>query len=198
MNVAPWRCMRYRTPEWKEVFSNWCLVREITGEKADVTSGTVVPTEQVARVADCYTIGAIGPYKYVPDAEISQDISNKLEKLRVAAGNKSILIEYLNSFSSDSLFELSSYVNSENVRDINNLAYFLVKNGRSYDAIPVLKAIVAKFPKRIVAKLNLADAYWENDFKEQAAVLYRGYHDGMTARGLKSQIPAIVNERIEK
>jgi hypothetical protein len=73
--------------EWKKVFSNWCLVREITGEKTDVTSGTVVPTEQVARVADCYTIGAIGPYKYVPGTEISQDTSNKLEKLRVAAGN---------------------------------------------------------------------------------------------------------------
>jgi hypothetical protein len=184
--------------EWKDTFSNWCLIREITGEKADVTSGTVVPSEQVGRVANCYTIGAAGPYKYESVTEVNQDISNELDEFRVAIGNKSALNAYLNSLPSYSVLELASHINSENVRNINDLVYFLSENGRSYDAIPVLETIVNKFPDRIVVKLNLADAYWDNDFKEQASAMYKEYYDEATSRGFKSKIPKRVSERIAK
>ena len=184
--------------EWKPSYSNWCLIREITGKKADITSGTVVPSEQVARVMNCFAIGVTGSYKYESSAQSAEDISEELRKFRVSAGNKPKLKEYLNSIPSYSVSELVSYITAGNVGDINDLAFYLSENGRTYDAIPILQEIAKKFPDRIVAKLNLADAYWDNGFKGQASPFYQEYFDKMIARGLGSRVPNRVIERTKK
>jgi hypothetical protein len=50
--------------QWDDKYSNWCLIREISGEKPDVTTGRVSSSEHVARVSGCAKIGDPGPYEY--------------------------------------------------------------------------------------------------------------------------------------
>lgn len=128
----------------------------------------------------------------------AEDISEELKKFRASAGNKPALKEYLDSIPSYGVSELVSYITAGNVGDINDLAFYLSENGRAYDAIPILQEIAKEFPDRIVAKLNLADAYWDNGFKEQASPFYKEYFDKMIARGLKSRVPSRVIERAKK
>jgi hypothetical protein len=184
--------------EWKKNYSNWCLVREITGEKADVTSGIVAPTEQVARVVGCPTIGMEGPYRYESDSQAKNEINAELVEFRAAKIDQSEIKRYLEYFPSYNVSELISYINSSNVQDINDLAFFLSENGRSYDAIPVLEKIVKNFPARIVAKLNLADAYWDNGFKDLAIPFYAEYSSKMKSSGFEAKIPERVRNRIAK
>jgi hypothetical protein len=182
--------------EWKKKFSNWCLVREITGENADITSGSATPTVQVARVSACSTIGVAGPYKYESDPETKNEIGNELDKFRAVSNDKSAIKKYLDLFPSYGVYELVSYISIYNVQVINDMAFYLSKNARSYEAIPILEKIVRKFPGRVVAKLNLADAYWNNDLKNLATPMYKEYSIQMTSSGLQKKIPARVQERI--
>jgi hypothetical protein len=50
----------------------------------------------------------------------------------------------------------------------------------------------------VVAKLNLGDAYWDNNYKEQAAGLYKQYYDEMSSINLKEKIPGRVFNRMRK
>jgi hypothetical protein len=183
---------------WSGAKKNWCLVREITGEKADISSGTVVSSEQVSRVKNCPILGEIGPYVYESTTETARDIAMELRKLRNSENSKETLMQYIDSFPFYSISELVGYIDSGNVRDVNDLAFYLSENGRSYDAIPLLENIVKKFPKRVVAQINLGDAYWESGQREQGAMLYRQYYDEMLSINLKERIPGRVFNRMTK
>lgn len=43
--------------QWKAKFSNWCLVREVTGERADDTSGRPRSADSVSHTSGCILIG---------------------------------------------------------------------------------------------------------------------------------------------
>jgi hypothetical protein len=47
--------------QWKGKFSNWCLIREITGERADDPSGTPEKTDSVLHTSGCILIGESAP-----------------------------------------------------------------------------------------------------------------------------------------
>ncbi|WP_404991515.1 tetratricopeptide repeat protein [Cupriavidus pauculus] len=182
--------------EWKDEYSSWCMVREITGERADLTMGIVASVESVARVINCSRIGASDTYEYESSALVDKKIDDEILRFRAAESGESTLMEYLDSLPSYSVSELISHINANNVQDINNLSFYLSENGRSYEAIPVLEAIVKRYPRRIVAKLNLADAYWLNNFSQKASCFYKEYCDDMISNGLKSKIPSRVGDRI--
>jgi hypothetical protein len=47
--------------QWKGKFSNWCLIREVTGERADDPSGTPEKTDSVLHTSGCILIGESAP-----------------------------------------------------------------------------------------------------------------------------------------
>ncbi|WP_157657362.1 tetratricopeptide repeat protein [Burkholderia ubonensis] len=184
--------------EWSGATKNWCLVREITGERADFYLGTVVSSEHVFRVKNCVIPGADEPYSYESDTEVARGIAVEIKKFRDSMSSNEILKRYLDSIPSYSIYEMAGYVNSDNVRDVNDLAFYLSENGRSYDALPLLERIVQEFPGRMVAKLNLADAYWDSDFKEQGALFYRQYYNEMVSSKLGKKVSDRVLGRMKK
>lgn len=183
---------------WNPTFEKWCLVREVMGEKADITAGTVAPVEHVARVTGCSEIGASGPYSYEPAGVVQAAIKDELRQFADVSRNPSELKMFIASLPDYSVSELASYVDSSTVEAINNLAFHLTENGRSYVAIPLLTTIVTKFPDRVVAKLDLADAYWDNDIKTPAAEQYREYIKQMKESGKSSRVPKRIFDRLDE
>ncbi|WP_416050827.1 tetratricopeptide repeat protein [Cupriavidus basilensis] len=118
-------------------------------------------------------------------------------EFRLASRNKEDLNKYILSITSYDASEFSEYVSFENVGSLNDIAYFLVESGRSDDAIPLLNSIVQKFPRRIVVKLNLADAYWNIGFGDRASILYGQYYREMVSGKLKAMVPKRVVDRMK-
>lgn len=183
--------------EWNSRKGNWCLIREITGERPDPALGRIAPFERVSRVKGCPVLGVVGPYSYESRVETAKNIVVELKKFRNSSGERKILSQYLNSIRSYDAAELVGYINPGNVEDVNDLAFYLSEDGRSLDAIPLLEKIVEMFPGRVVAKLNLADAYWDRNFEKKAATLYGEYYREMSAINLKQQIPGRVFVRMK-
>lgn len=99
-----------------------------------MSSGIIAPSEQVSRVKDCSPIGSTGPHKYESTVEVAQEINAELEDFRAATQDGSAK-RYLSSFPSYSISEMASYVNHSNEQDITDLAFYLSRNGRSFEAI---------------------------------------------------------------
>ncbi|MFV0531965.1 MAG: tetratricopeptide repeat protein [Flavobacteriales bacterium] len=87
-------------------------------------------------------------------------------------------------------------INSSNVKQANNLA-FRLENGNEFEgAIILLERIIHKSPDRVVAYLNLADAYWGIDNKEKAKENYKKYIELMINQGKDlKRIPQRVYDR---
>ncbi|NTZ86402.1 tetratricopeptide repeat protein [Burkholderia metallica] len=175
--------------KWNANNKDWCLIRQIGGEKADITSGTVVPTEDVLRVSGCATIGKNDSLTYESKDQVRKEIQDELGDLRKIARNQSLLERYIAEIPDFRVAELGAYIDADNVEDINNLAFYLGKYKRSGDAAELLQSLVKKFPSRTVARLNLADAYWDIGAKELAAPEYREYMRQMNEKGLSAKIP---------
>ncbi len=79
----------------------------------------------------------------------------------------------------------------------NNIAYYLQKRGRDDLAIFLLEKIVAKFPQRAVAYLNLADAY-RADFPKKSRLYYKKYVERMRSLGKAGKIPKRVLYKVSK
>ena len=79
---------------------------------------------------------------------------------------------------------------------LNNIAYYLQKNGHNKEASMMLESLLKVYPKRMVAYYNLADAYWALGRKKEAKKMYEVYVKQMKARGKGKRIPKIVKERI--
>ncbi|WP_144410032.1 tetratricopeptide repeat protein [Cupriavidus basilensis] len=183
--------------EWKSEYSNWCVIREITGERSDVASGKFSPSERVSRVTGCSTIGSTGPYSYESNADVAGEIEISLAEFRLANRNKAKRSQYMLSITSYDASEFSEHVSVENVGTLNDIAYFLAESGRSDDAIPLLDSIVQKFPGRIVAKLNLADVYWDIGAGDKASVLYGQYYRATVSGNMKGMVPKRVVDRMK-
>ncbi|WP_157650600.1 tetratricopeptide repeat protein [Burkholderia ubonensis] len=182
--------------KWSAKNSNWCLIRQINGEKPDITSGTVVATEVVSRVSGCAPIGEVDSLTYESKNQVRGEIGLELGEFKRAMGNDALLKSFISEIPDFQVAELASYVDSEDVEDVNNLAFYLTQYGRSGDAIPVLQAVIKKFPARTVARLNLADAYWAGGDKELAIPQYREYRRQMNEKGMSAKIPQRVLKRI--
>lgn len=95
------------------------------------------------------------------------------------------------------IFKIST-INLQNIKNSNDIAYYL-EEAKIYDeAIFILENIVKEEPTRIVAYLNLADAYWGLNNIEKAKESYRKYIELMKSQKKDlSKIPQRVYERIK-
>ncbi|WP_269508461.1 tetratricopeptide repeat protein [Burkholderia sp. IMCC1007] len=182
--------------KWSAGNKDWCLIREISGEKTDVRSGAVVPTEDVSRVSGCATIGKNDSVTYESKDQVRKEIHDELGDFRKTARNQSLLARYIDEIPHFRVAELAAYIDADNVEDVNNFAFYLSKYKRSCDAAEVLQSVVKIFPNRTVARLNLADAYWDIGAKELAAPEYREYKRQMNKKGLSAIIPPRVLDRV--
>jgi hypothetical protein len=84
-----------------------------------------------------------------------------------------------------------------NINDFNNIAYYAYKSKAYEESIYILTKIIQKFPRRVVAYLNIADCYWEIKEKEKAIINYKKYIQLMKEqkKDLK-KIPKYVYDRI--
>ena len=81
---------------------------------------------------------------------------------------------------------------------LNNKGYFLQKHGYNEEAIILLALVIKKFPKRIVAYLNIADAYWALNQHDEAKVNYKQYVNLMTlGKQDLTKIPQYVSDRLK-
>ncbi|RKM93361.1 tetratricopeptide repeat protein [Aquimarina sp. BL5] len=88
-------------------------------------------------------------------------------------------------------FDLSN----NNIREYNDIAYYLEKSKAYNEAVFLLEKITQKFPNRTVAYINLGDAYWGLEEREKAKKSYQIYIEQMKAKGKDSKIPKRVLER---
>lgn len=181
--------------EWSKTYSDWCLVQEITGEKPDFHTQDFVGTRHVSMVSGCPHIGDDGPYSYVPESVVKKRINQVLAQLEAASKSPLEIKRYIRTIPFYEPLEISEHLTKENVESANNLAFYLSENGRSYDALQLLQAIVHGFPERVVAKLNLADAFWANDMIEPAKEMYASYVAQMKKLGKAKLIPSWATER---
>lgn len=66
-------------------------------------------------------------------------------------------------------------INKQNLNQYNNIAYYFEQSNNHKQSIYLLEKIIEKFPDRIVAYLNLADAQWGINDKENAKKNYNKY-----------------------
>jgi tetratricopeptide (TPR) repeat protein len=86
----------------------------------------------------------------------------------------------------------------KNVEEANNLAFVLEGKKSYHQSIYILQAIIKQFPNRVVAYLNLADAYWGLGNIEEAKKYYEKYISLMKSQGKDlTKIPLRVYERID-
>lgn len=182
---------------WSVDYKNWCLIRQINGEKSDVTSGTVVPTEDVLRVSGCAPMGKIDSLTYESKDRVRGEIQDEIKDFKKAAQTPSSLEGYVVNMPDFQVAEFAGSIDASNVEDINNLAFYLGGYKRSSDAVEILQSLVKKFPDRTVARLNLADAYWDIDAKDLAVPQYQEYNRQMNAKGLSAKIPPRSLDRVK-
>lgn len=89
------------------------------------------------------------------------------------------------------------HFNDENSQNVNDYGYFFEQTGNYQEAVTLLNSLIKKFPDRVVAYLNLADAYWGLGELPDAKLNYQKYVELMTSQGKDlNKIPPRVNERI--
>jgi hypothetical protein len=87
-------------------------------------------------------------------------------------------------------------ISKVNLIKYTNIAYYLEKAKAYKESIYLLEKILAKYPKRTVAYLNIADAYWGDKNKNKAIENYKIYVKQMKDNGKEKKIPKKVFERI--
>ncbi|WP_454804823.1 tetratricopeptide repeat protein [Paraburkholderia fungorum] len=184
--------------EWNKKIGDWCLIREITGEKPDIPSGDLFGSRQVARVVGCPRIGNDGPYQYEEKSGIKNDVAGEVQMFKNAQRDKSTLKQYIVNMPFYVPLELANNLGAVSVQDANDIAFYLIENRRSDDSAPLLQHIVEKYPDRVVAKLNLADAYWQDKLIPQAKEMYQQYAKQMGEQGKSARIPERVSSRINQ
>jgi hypothetical protein len=95
------------------------------------------------------------------------------------------------------LLEFANSLEKENVQQLNDVGYYLWKDGFGDKALLLMSAIVAKFPNRTVANLNIADVLWDMERVDEAKGYYRKYLERMTIEKKQARIPRRVFERTE-
>jgi tetratricopeptide (TPR) repeat protein len=89
-------------------------------------------------------------------------------------------------------------IDNSNVTIFNDLGYFLTEAAQYKDAVDVLVEVIAKFPDRTVAYLNIADAYSGLNNIIAAKENYQKYIVMMTNDGKQAKIPKRVTDFMKK
>lgn len=87
-------------------------------------------------------------------------------------------------------------ITKNNLERMNDFAYFLsLTKNCVISSVYVLEEIIKKFPDRIVAYLNVADAYYDLKSNAIARKYYLQYRNIMTKAGKGQKIPSRAIER---
>jgi len=77
-------------------------------------------------------------------------------------------------------------------------AYYLGTLGVLGESIYLFEKIISKSPDKLITYLNIADVYWENNYKEKAKEYYKKYIELMKSQGKDiDKIPSEVFERLK-
>ncbi len=87
-------------------------------------------------------------------------------------------------------------INKETLIYYNDLAYYLEQSGNYEEAVYLLEQIIAQFPDRVVAYINLGDAYWGIGNYKKAKEVYKIYVEQMKANNKENKIPKRVFKRL--
>jgi len=182
---------------WDASNKNFCLRRVVSGEKSDITDNKLFPTEKVNRVSGCIEIGKTDGLIYESDGKTQNLISTRLAAVNKFKSAPPLAKDFISDLSDVDVAEISSNIGPGNVQTANDLAFYMINLGKDYWAGQILTSIVNTFPDRVVAKLNLADAYWNiQGGKDSAKIWYSKYSDQMKNSDKASKIPSRVTERI--
>ncbi len=88
-------------------------------------------------------------------------------------------------------------IQKANVDRYNDFGFFLEQAGRYKKSIQLLEKVVTKFPNRVVAYINLGDAYYGNNEIVKAKQAYQTYVDLMKKVGKEKRIPKRVYDRLK-
>ncbi|MBL3658886.1 tetratricopeptide repeat protein [Fulvivirga sediminis] len=86
----------------------------------------------------------------------------------------------------------------ENLRKYNDIAYYLEQSGAYAEAAYLLNKIIDQDPERVVAYINLGDAYWKMDQEEKAKEAYKEYFHLMNQKGKATKIPPYIKDRLKE
>jgi tetratricopeptide (TPR) repeat protein len=137
--------------------------------------------------------------KYVEvKTQNKQEVSNELTFKEVEQGAKKG--KHYSRYELAKLIYELLYVEGEfkQVRELNDIAYYLQKAGHKLEAVMLLEVLLKEFPKRTVAYYNLADAYWALGRKNEAMKMYGVYVEQMKVKGRGKRIPKVILKRIGK
>ncbi len=98
--------------------------------------------------------------------------------------------EYTRIFFNDNLYNL--YLNI-----MNDYAFFLEQAKKYRESIEILNFVIKTTPKRIVAFINLGDAYYGIGDTDNAKNSYQTYIDLMKKNGKQKRIPKRVYDRVK-
>lgn len=162
--------------------------------------GTAVFNKLMALRLERQTKGIVS-HKLMPEQEAS-NLNAALAAYK--AGDRDTLTELIGYFIAgdrdDSCapekYMVEKYYYPGRVTWSNDLAFLLEQSGYYQEAAVLLEHIIRKHPDRTVAYLNLADAYWSLQQKEQAREAYSLYQTKMTRAGKQDVIPQRVRVRI--
>jgi len=206
---------------WNSAQEDWVLYKKSTWvepsrDEKYTLGGEKVPIEalfpqqfDVQRIACCMLFSQFSEswpnFSYLNDeaqlAEVRKEFKYILGKL--PQGEKGELFygvddggnKVRRSIPQELVYELTLIVSDDNVGPLNDYAYYLYRNKNSVLAAMLLKEVHKKFPERVVAILNLADAYWDIGMKSDACPLYKEYIAKMTTNGKGERIPQAAKSR---
>lgn len=95
------------------------------------------------------------------------------------------------------IFKKCELSKSEYVSALNDYGFFLQQSGQNDKATNILLLVVSADPKRTVAYLNLADAYWGLGKKQEAIDNYKRYKKLMINSKKADKVPDRVKGRLK-
>lgn len=88
----------------------------------------------------------------------------------------------------DFLYEITLILGEGNASFVNDYARFLYQNENFVMSAFLLRDIHKKYPEKVEATINLADAYSGMGMQKEACALYKEYVDKMLALGREDQV----------
>jgi TonB family protein len=82
------------------------------------------------------------------------------------------------------------------LRALNDYGFYLQNCDRDAEAAAVFKEVIAQWPTREVAYLNLADSLWKTGKQSEAMPLYKKYKVLMASENLTSKVPSRVEQNL--
>jgi hypothetical protein len=202
-------CGNFKTTEinyykFFDEINNWILYKN----SSSVIESDFIPTIELNYLDYSYLIdGKLLNKKGIKENETikrkkkNEDFFNILfNKCKKANDNNSIEKTSAN-LNFDDLAELlyTIPINKDNINNYNDLAYYIgLCNDGKTSSVFLLKCIINKYPTRTVAYLNLGDAQWGLEDKQNAKKSYKKYIELMKTQGKDlNKIPKRVYDRIK-